>query len=105
VLAILAMLAKERCAWLRVAALLSSPPLRATALAESGRDGKARAAAEPESPIERSDHEATGDIPIWGNEGQCYISQIQIDLIEIKPSDQGRYGCQTSSKSSKTSGR
>jgi hypothetical protein len=50
VLAILAMLAlKARCAWLRVAPLLSSPSLRAMAFDDPGRDGKAGASAEPES--------------------------------------------------------
>ena len=38
-----------RCAWLRAAVLLSSPSLRATADALSGRDRKAGALAEPES--------------------------------------------------------
>jgi hypothetical protein len=38
-----------RCAWLRAAVLLSSPALRATADAVSGRDGKAGALTEPES--------------------------------------------------------
>jgi hypothetical protein len=40
-----------RCAWLRVAALLASPTLRAMANAWSGRDGKASALTEPESLV------------------------------------------------------
>ena len=42
-----------RCAWLRAAVLLSSPALRATARALSGRDGKAGALTEPESGLGR----------------------------------------------------
>src|SRR3954465_5445254 len=42
-----------RCAWLRAAALLASPALRAMADAFSGRDGKAGALAEPESRASR----------------------------------------------------
>ena len=38
-----------RCAWLRVAPLLPSPPLRAAAVLLSGRDGKAGASTEVES--------------------------------------------------------
>jgi hypothetical protein len=50
VLAILAMLApKRRCAWLRVAPLLPSPPLHAAAAALPGRDGKAGSLIELES--------------------------------------------------------
>jgi len=64
VLAVLAMLAKGRCAWLRAAALLSSPPLRAMAPDASGRDGKAGVSAEPESPIEAMHPAGTGDISI-----------------------------------------
>ena len=41
---------RGRCAWLRVAPLLPSPPLRPMATDASGRDGKAGASAEPESP-------------------------------------------------------
>jgi hypothetical protein len=38
-----------RCAWLRAAPLLPSPPLRAASLLSSGRDGKAGVSTEPES--------------------------------------------------------
>ena len=38
-----------RCAWLRAAPLLPSPPLRAASLLSSGRDGKAGASTELES--------------------------------------------------------
>ena len=38
-----------RCAWLRVAPLLPSPPLRSVAWTSSGRDGKAGASIERES--------------------------------------------------------
>src|SRR5580658_353395 len=69
VLAVLAMLAEGCCAWLRVAALLSSPPLRAMAPDASGRDGKAGASAEPESPSEVVHLAGTGDISIWGKQG------------------------------------
>jgi hypothetical protein len=53
VLASLAMLARDRarCAWLRVALLLPSPPLRPAAWALPGRDGKAGSPIEPESWI------------------------------------------------------
>jgi hypothetical protein len=62
VLAILAMLAlKARCAWLRVAALLSSPPLRAMAANVPGRDGKAGASTEPESQAGRIIASAPGN--------------------------------------------
>jgi hypothetical protein len=40
-----------RCAWLRVAPLLSSPSLRAMAWALPGRDGKAGSPVEPESSV------------------------------------------------------
>jgi hypothetical protein len=40
---------RARCAWLRVAPLLPSPPLRAAALAAPGRDGKAGSPIEQES--------------------------------------------------------
>lgn len=52
-LAILAMLARvmARCAWLRVAVLLSSPALRAVAWALPGRGGKAGSPIERESRI------------------------------------------------------
>jgi Winged helix-turn helix len=40
---------RGRCAWLRAAPLLPSPPLRAASLLLSGRDGKAGASTELES--------------------------------------------------------
>ena len=73
-LAILAMLAKGRCAWLRVAALLSSPRFRAMATDASGRDGKAGAPAEPESRIEAMRHARTGTFLFGGTRGHFYFA-------------------------------
>ena len=90
VLAILTMLAIGRCAWLRVAPLLSSPPLRPMATDAPGRDGKAGSSAEPESmaqviAIRRAEGwflmtsgVPGGDILMLGNQGTflCWVDSI-----------------------------
>ena len=69
-LAVLAMLApKRRCAWLRAAPLLSSPPFRSMPFDVPGRDGKAGASTELESVLTVAHRRREGDIPILGNQG------------------------------------